>query len=706
MKLNYFSSFTCSQPVDSTLTHVAEVIRDNSLVKSLTLSYRQTNDKNVKAQSPLFAVACHFNGGKRKEHVTNITSLSLCDFDHVPPERMEEARQLARSDPHTLLCYTTISGLGLRIIFRYELPPNTTTSSIDTLSKYYQRAFAMGNRYYEGRLHLEADRQCKNITRLSGIAHDPDVVLNEEAIPFSHQEITDDTSQQLFLDKKQRQRQRIQHYYDTIIVPQLEQEGIVFAPGHHNGYVMRVGYMLAEKRFNFQTALQWAISEFSDYDDVQQVFTSCFAAKKGVRQDSVPTKRTASVNEIRNFLDTHILLRFNEVTGRAEFAFPPPDGVEAQKDPLWIPISDRIVNSLWVSMSESTIVSKLDIINVIDSDYTPRFNPFHHYLDNLPPADDTDYILQLAQTVRVKGDDEQQLLWYRYLKKWLVAMVASWLKPEVVNNVILVLIGEQGSYKTTWFSYLLPPPLRPYFYTKTNANRLGRDDLLVLAQYALVCCEELDTLRPPEVNQLKAIVTAPSINERAAYARYHECRPHVASFCGTGNNIQFLTDTTGNRRWMPFEVDHILSPRDNPFPYEGIYAQALHLLNTNFRYWFDREEMMEQSKHNKHFEAPRLEVELVAIYFRKPVGNETGDFVTVARALQIVSLNISQKLSAINIGKAFVELGFEKIRTKKVRGFLAIQRSNEEVKLYLRRLSYTQPDDVSVTDEEADDAPF
>ena len=74
-------------------------------------------------------------------------------------------------------------------------------------------------------------------------------------------------------------------------------------------------------------------------------------------------------------------------------------------------------------------------------------------------------------------------------------MVAAWISPDVVNNVILVLIGEQGAYKTTWFNYLLPTQLKHYFYTKTNANRMSKDDLLTLTQYALVCCEELDTMR-------------------------------------------------------------------------------------------------------------------------------------------------------------------------------------------------------------------
>ena len=215
------------------------------------------------------------------------------------------------------------------------------------------------------------------------------------------------------------------------------------------------------------------------------------------------------------------------------------------------------------------------------------------------------------------------------LKKWLVAMVAAWISPDVVNNVILVLIGEQGAYKTTWFNYLLPPQLKHYFYTKTNANRMSKDDFLTLTQYAFVCCEELDTMRPAELNQLKATVTMTSIDERAAYAYYHEHRKHIASFCGTGNNPQFLSDPTGNRRWLPFEVESIVSPPDHPFPYEGIYSQALALYKSGFQYWFTKEEIMQLNSHNRKFEAPHLEQELVDLFFRKPLDHEHGEFMSV-----------------------------------------------------------------------------
>ena len=265
-------------------------------------------------------------------------------------------------------------------------------------------------------------------------------------------------------------------------------------------------------------------------------------------------------------------------------------------------------------MSSVLRVNIQDVYRVIESDYVPAFNPFVEYLESLPEwhEGDHDYIADLATTVKIKGEQEHiespeaaslkgtaqegtaqeadfSLFTFPYsLKKWLVGMVAGWISEDVVNNVILVFIGEQGAYKTTWFNYLLPPQLKQYFYTKTNANRMTRDDLLTLAQYGLVCCEELDTMRPAELNQLKAAVTMPSIDERAAYAHFHEHRKHIASFCGTGNNVSFLSDPTGNRRWLPFEVESIVSPRDHPFCYEGIYSQALALYKSGFTFWFTK----------------------------------------------------------------------------------------------------------------------
>ncbi|MBR1801501.1 MAG: hypothetical protein IJ767_08460, partial [Bacteroidaceae bacterium] len=295
------------------------------------------------------------------------------------------------------------------------------------------------------------------------------------------------------------------------------------------------------------------------------------------------------------------------------------------------------------------------------------------------PSDDQGAIASLARTVTVKGGEQLQRLFEEYLRKWFVGMVAGWVGNDEVNHVILVLIGEQGSYKTTWFQYLLPPELRRYFYTKTNASRMGRDDLLTLAQYGLVCCEELDTMRPAELNQLKAAVTMTSIDERAAYAHFHEHRKHIASFCGTGNNALFLSDPTGNRRWLPFEVESIRSPREQPFDYDAIYGEAYALYLSGFNYWFSRQEIVRLSEHNRQFETPRLELELVQEYFRPPLEGERGEFLSIALALQIVSANISQKLSPVYMGRAFRELGFEQKVVRNVRGYVVVRYTPQEM---------------------------
>ena len=322
-----------------------------------------------------------------------------------------------------------------------------------------------------------------------------------------------------------------------------------------------------------------------------------------------------------------------------------------------------------------------DLQYVIGSDYVPAYHPFRFYLGHLPPwtEEQGDNIMELSLSVNVKGDSDEQFLFAEYLKKWLVAMVASWMDDRVVNNVMLVLIGPQGAYKTTWFAHLLPPQLREYFYTKTNSGMVSKDDLLTLSQYGLMCWEELDSMQLKELNKLKAAMTMPSINERAAYARHHENRPHLASFCGTGNNVQFLSDPTGTRRWLPFEVENIDSPMSSPFNYEGIYSQAYALYRQGFRYWFDRNEILRLSQHNQQFETARSEHELIDEYFRQPVGIEGGEYLPASVILQLVGGTSMKDINATKLGRALTAMGFESKMTRGIRRYRVVRRSTSEM---------------------------
>ena len=421
--------------------------------------------------------------------------------------------------------------------------------------------------------------------------------------------------------------------------------------------------------------------------------------KKGdaPREHKKPWQETyATPEEIKAMLDARVSLRYNEVRGRTEIHWLSAGPViKADEQGLltifgedgsvtdgYIDLDEREENTLWAELCAVKTVIKQHLQNIINSNYVPKYHPFRDYLDHLPPwtPEQGDAIMGLSLTVNVKGDSDEQILFYQYLKRWLVGMVASWVNPKVVNNVMLILIGEQGTYKTTWFSHLLPPQLRDYFYTKTDSAMLTKDDRIVLAQYGLMCWEELDSMLPKELNKLKGTMTMPSINERKPYGRYHENLPHLASFCGTGNNAQFLSDTTGTRRWLPFEVDSIESPLSSPFDYDAIYSQAYTLYQQGFQYWFDRAEIERLQRHNRQFESSCTERELVFWYFRPPEKGEQGEFMPVGLAMQMISVNISAKINKEALGHAFIDLGFERKTYRNVRGYIVVRRTPEEQK--------------------------
>ena len=418
MNVSIFHDMTCKLPLPGLLEGVANLIRSDEKLAVFTRSYRQTGSKTFKNESQLFAVPCLFEGGKGRSNIRQLTGMSLVDFDHVFPtdstdstdnsNALRELKAKIIADPHTLMSYITMSGNGLRVIFTYEIAPEFSgvpkdEEEVKKFEAYYQQAFYAGNAYYEKLLGAKADMQCKNITRLSGLAHDPDVFLRPEAevVPFTAEEISTAAATYAKQSKEDKQMQRIQTYFDTLIAPQLAKAKIEFRSGSHNEYVMRVGYKLAERRFSKKVALRWAMQKFGkDYPDTEQVINSCFAnasphGRQGGGGGNRGDSKTASVDEIKSFLDGHVSLRFNEITSRVEYELP-TDNTDAHR---FIPVNDRIVNSLWSQMSTITRVNIQDMYRVIESDYVPVFNPFKEYLKSLP---------QITQTSTDNGSDETE----------------------------------------------------------------------------------------------------------------------------------------------------------------------------------------------------------------------------------------------------------------------------------------------------------
>ena len=296
-----------------------------------------------------------------------------------------------------------------------------------------------------------------------------------------------------------------------------------------------------------------------------------------------------------------------------------------------------------------------------------------------------------SQSERSKTDR----LWRICFKKWFVAMVASWMRDDIVNHQVLVLIGKQGIFKTTWLEHLIPPHLRDYACKLANSNDLNKDERMRIAEFGLISLDEIDSMNNRELNQLKSIITATDVNERAAYAYTKERRVRLASFCASGNRRDFLTDITGNRRWLPFEVESIQNPFFTTLPYERMYAQAWALANDEFfSYWFDLDEIEVLELHNQHFRDESNEEQLLDVYFAVPAdGASNTKFLTTAEISErlIYYGNIKRPLSLSRLGVLLSQKGFLSVRkgNPQRRGWIVYERDNEEINAERRILSKT-----------------
>ena len=533
------------------------------------------------------------------------------------------------------------------------------------------------------------------------MAHDPEVYYNPDAVPI----VVDMAKKPVGRPRKGKSEEVRVKRCEAAVLRELERRGVVYEAGNHNKYISDACYMMNRYGVPESECLKWALDRFSDYqaegNDVASIVRSCYAQTEEHGTARLPKNRSneersnyATVAEIQDWLtERGVQIRHNVITGKREVMNVDdnvndnqPSGREQSTSAStltlnWKELTDRHVNSLYRAFSIDTgkRLRISDLYIIIESDFYPEYHPMRDFLESLPTWDGvTDHIDQLASRVHVTGCTQE--LHNRFFKKWMVAMVAAWIVDGVTNHEILTYIGPQGIYKSTFMRLLLPPELRGYYSARNFANRMTKDDRLELTEMGLIALEELDHMKLHELNQLKAITTDPTVNERAAYARYRERHEHIASFCGTGNNAHFLTDLTSNRRWLPFMVDSIDSPYDTPIDYVGLYAQAYTLWQQGFRYWFDEEENAELELHNRNFEEPNLELELIQTYFRPPGENEVGEFYTASRIIETICVSVKTPLYPRNIAIWMNKLGYRQRRRDNMRGWNVILLTATDIK--------------------------
>jgi len=371
---------------------------------------------------------------------------------------------------------------------------------------------------------------------------------------------------------------------------------------------------------------------------------------------------------IEQYLQENYLFRRNQLNGKVEFLTKKADSEAGNYRPL----TQEALNSIILRVMKEGILEKGDpkklISLYVKSEEVPMFNPIGEYLNTLPQWDGHNYVTDLFS--RLPGISTEQTA---FLAIWLRSAVAHWLQMDTLhgNEVVPVLIGPQGSGKTTFLRRLLPQHLRQYYLDHLNlSNKFDKE--MALTNNLLVNLDELEAIRPSQHAALKQTLSKNKVNGRPIYGCAQEDRLRFASFVASTNNRHPLTDATGSRRYICLKMPKgQFIDNTGDINYDQLYAQVVYeLRELNAPYWFSNDEVARLQELNMDFMEKKEMTELINACFRKPEEGEVAQSLTSTEVLKVIqadfpSVEITQG-TKVSLGQAMKELGFTHTAAKNV----------------------------------------
>lgn len=189
------------------------------------------------------------------------------------------------------------------------------------------------------------------------------------------------------------------------------------------------------------------------------------------------------------------------------------------------------------------------------------------------------------------------------IRKTLCGAVARVFEPGVKFDLVLTLIGPQGSYKSTFIR-----KLGKKWFSDTFITVQGKEAFEQVRGAWLIEMAELSGLKKAEVETIKQFISKCEDMYRPAFGRVIEVYKRQCIFFGTTNNKDFLRDPTGNRRFMPIDV-HIDSVKKNVVDdltdeeIDQIWAEAYEMYKAGEKLYLEGDTaklaVIEQNKHSE-----------------------------------------------------------------------------------------------------------
>lgn len=392
---------------------------------------------------------------------------------------------------------------------------------------------------------------------------------------------------------------------------------------------------------------------------------------KEILTEKEPDRPKSQVEQFIDWLFDQYDYRFNVITQRPEYS---------QKDEnIWYPVDDIFVNSLEVKARIYGFSKNMaSMINtILKSRHIPHQNDIEIYFKNLPRPEKATINRDIIITPTIKAFfdklkirefesfDKQTL--YKYFQKWMIATVNSALGKKP-NDVMLVLMGDQGKMKTSFLRHLTPKVLHDKYYVEghidpslTNNNTAN----YLCEKFIINIDDQLDQIFNKDFNSLKSIISVSQVTNRRVYSVYDKTRKRIASFVGSVNNTNFLIDSE-NRRYFVLNVEEI-DPTYSTIDPNIMWAEAYFIAQKTDPYKvFQKEDYLMISNIANQYTVQSYEQFLLGKFFR-PQPNDKYNTPLLMLASEItheLSKYTKDKLSIRKVGLELKRMRFEQVNSR------------------------------------------
>lgn len=338
-------------------------------------------------------------------------------------------------------------------------------------------------------------------------------------------------------------------------------------------------------------------------------------------EDKKKVIRTAQIDQIKEFVMGAYSFRFNVITQTLEY--------REHMDIGYRQFNDRVKTDIVIQLKQQMMKKpKEDLEDLFNSSMIPDFDPIKEYFEQIPYRGDGN-IDKLCSCIILEDQESEiagfqyKVLFRAYFEKWLTACYLC-STGKIVNDVMLILIGAQGRFKTSFLNFLTPKGLVDYRVCgHINPSLTDYNTSNYLAEKFFVNVDDqMENIFGKDYNSMKSIISAPDITNRKLYRASHQRRRRIANFCGSVNESRFLRDSN-NRRYLCFAITDI-KPEYIQIDMDAVWAEVKHNADkTGTTYIFGKEDYKMIDLMNASFEAPTEEAEALTTIF-KPADGSPG----------------------------------------------------------------------------------